>query len=74
MKFADIADLPEDERVSIIGRYAESGIVIAFIVDDDEKADRYIRKLRQRHKVRVISRGPGPVAQSVAVRVGPLEN
>jgi len=48
--------------------------VIAFIVDDDEKADRYIRKLRQRHKVRVISRGPGPVAQSVAVKVGPLEN
>ena len=69
--FADLADLPEDDRIEIIGRTAEAGKKVAFVVDDDEKADRYVRKLIERHAVRVLSRGPGPV-KSTVVTVGPI--
>ncbi len=59
--FADLADLPEDDRIEIIGRNAMQGQRVGFIVDDDEKADRYIEKLTSRFNVEVASRGPGPV-------------
>lgn len=70
--FADLADLPEDERITVIGRCAEDGNVTGVVVEDEEKADRYVRKLLVRHKVRIIGRGPGPVAGTVLIRVGPL--
>jgi hypothetical protein len=72
--YADIADLPEDERITIIGRQAERKIV-GFFVDDDEKADRYIDKLIQRFKIRVIERVPNLlVKNTVFVKVGPAES
>ncbi len=71
--FADLADLPEDERIRIIGETATHGHVIAFIVDDNEKADRYLRKLEP-YRVRVIARGSGPVKGTIAVRIGPPES
>lgn len=43
--FADLADLPEDERIHIIGQTADAGERVGFFVDDDAKADRYIAKL-----------------------------
>lgn len=69
--YADLADLSEDERVAVMGREAESGKTIAFVVENEEKADRYIRKLLLDFKVRVIDRGKGPVKGLTYVKVGP---
>jgi hypothetical protein len=72
--FADLANLPEDDRIAIIGTYAAEGRIIGFIVEDDEKADRYLTKLVARHRVRLVGRSPGPVAGSILVRIGPAES
>ena len=74
--FADLADLPEDERIAIIGKVAAEGSITGFVVDDDVKADRYIRKILALHyRVRLISRGPFPgVDKAVLVKVGPAES
>jgi hypothetical protein len=70
--FADLADLPEDERIAIIAETAQTQIV-GFFVDDDAKADRYIRKLGTR--VRVIERRPNFLVKgTVFVKVGPVES
>lgn len=68
--FADLADLPEDDRIRIIGERAEGGEIVAFIVDDDEKADRYVMKLLAHFKVNVTQRMPWPgTPGAVLVRV-----
>jgi hypothetical protein len=67
--YADIADLPEDERIVAIGKMAASGTKVAFIVEDNTKADRYIRKLLLDFAVRVTERGDGPVKGTVYVKV-----
>lgn len=75
-EFRDVADLPEDERIDIIGRTASrtSGLV-GFIVDDEAKADRYIAKLLAAYPLlRVVDRGPGPVASTVLVRISQKGN
>lgn len=71
--YADIADLPEDDRLTIIGTAAAGGRLIGFVVDDDAKADRYIAKLTQRFKVRIIQRAAGPHGM-ILVQVGPAES
>lgn len=44
--FADLADLPEDQRIRIIGELVvKNGKCVAFIVEDRHKAKRYIKKL-----------------------------
>lgn len=65
--YADLADLPEDQRIQIIGRQAEQGGRIGFVVDDDVKADRYINKLTSQFPVEVVKRGVGPVADTVLI-------
>lgn len=67
--FADLADLHEDDRIRIIGETAEHRHSVAFVVEDDAKADRYIAKLTERFKVVVAARGSGPVAGTVAVKI-----
>lgn len=54
--FADLADLPEDDRIRVIGETAEHGERVGFFVDDDAKADRYIKKLTERFRVQVVER------------------
>lgn len=69
--FADLNDVPEDDRIAIIADAAASGVVVGFVVENYAKADRYIAKITQRdQRVRVLSRGPGPIPDSVLVRVG----
>jgi hypothetical protein len=71
--FADLADLPEDDRIQIIAESVEAGQVVGFFVDDDAKADRYIRKLGTR--VRVIERKANVLVKgTVFVKVGPRES
>lgn len=67
--FSDLADLPEDERIAIIGRTAEGGQRVAFIVEDHAKADRYIEKLTKRFQVSVAKRLTGPVKDTISVIV-----
>lgn len=71
--FADLADLPEDDRIRVIGEYVEAhpGEIIGVVVDEDRtgaKATRYIAKVTTLYKVRVLDRGPGPVAHSTLLR------
>jgi hypothetical protein len=71
--FADLAGLPEDDRIRIIAEAVEAGQVVGFFVDDDAKADRYIRKLGTR--VRVIERKANVLVKgTVFVKVGPRES
>jgi len=72
--YSDIADMPENERIHVIGETASAGSVVGFVVENDVKADRYLRKLQRWFPgVRVIDRGPGPVANTILVRCGPKQ-
>jgi hypothetical protein len=70
--YADIADLPEDQRIVVIGNMAMTGKIVAFIVDDNEKANRYLRKLREKFPMVVeVDRLPDvPIKNVVSVKVG----
>lgn len=73
--YADIADLQEDERITVIGNMAMTGKVVAFIVEDDEKADRYLHKLREKFpKVVEVERLPNvPIKNVVSIKVGLIQ-
>ena len=72
--YADLGDLPEDERIRLAAETALRGNVVGVVTDDEPgKPERYIRKLEARG-VRVIDRGPGPVKNTVLIRVGPKES
>lgn len=78
--FADLADLEEDKRIEMIGdsvmktprTSADKPVMNAFVVDDDAKADRYIKKLQDKFPgIRIIDRSDGPIkGRSVTVRIG----
>lgn len=74
VKYADLADLPEDDRIAIIGKTAEAGKLIAVAIDDDpKKVKRYIKKVTKRFpKARHIATLPGLVANTVTIQFGPL--
>ncbi len=73
--YADIADLGEDDRIVTIGNMAMTGKVVAFIVEDDEKADRYLGKLRAKFpRVTEVERLANvPITGVVSVKVGLLK-
>jgi hypothetical protein len=75
--FMDVADHDEDRRIEMIGHQAMvHKKTVSFITDDEEgKAERYIRKLKERFPgICVIDRGKGPVDKTVWVKVGPAPN
>jgi len=68
--YADIADFDEDKRIEIIAEQCNRGKLIMFIVEDHEKADRYVRKLQTKVRaIQEIARGEGPVAGTIFVKV-----
>lgn len=72
--YADLHGFDEDARIDLIGRTCvEGGKTVAFVVDDvPDKPDRYVRKLLEKFPgIRVVSRGPGPVAGTYTVKVAP---
>lgn len=71
--YADLYNLPEDERIKSIAATAACGHIVGFVVEDHEKADRYVEKLKA-YPVRIIDRHPGPVKNTILVRVGPKES
>lgn len=59
--FLDLHSLPEDTRIKMIGEQAMTGARVLFFVDDDECADRYLRKIRSTFPhVVCVSRVHGP--------------
>ncbi|MDP2319590.1 MAG: hypothetical protein Q8O42_09670 [Acidobacteriota bacterium] len=72
--YADLAGMPEDDRIKVIAETAASGEVVGFVVEYEAKADRYIRKLEKYPLVKVTHRGPGPVTGTILVRVSAKGN
>lgn len=72
--YADLGDISENNRIDLIGhRVVDHHEQVAFMVDDDAKADRYIAKLLKKFPgVSVKTRGPGP-AGTIAVVLIPAE-
>ena len=70
--FADLANLPEDDRIALIAEAAAAGNIVGVFVDNDESADRYTKKLDAKG-VRVLERVPKAVRGTnvVLLRVGP---
>ncbi|MEO5742761.1 MAG: hypothetical protein ABIS29_19410 [Vicinamibacterales bacterium] len=68
--YADLADLPEDECIALIAATAAHGHLVGVMVNDDEKADRYVEKGMAYPSVRVVDRGPG-LANTILLRIGP---
>lgn len=78
-QFGDLYNINENERIDLIGRTVMAGPktsgdkprMVAFVVDNHKKADRYIRKLEKKFPgIRIIDRFDGPVHNTVTVRVG----
>lgn len=73
-KFLDLHELPEDERIRVIGETVmRSGKSAAVPTDSDPgKAERYAKKLRERFPG-IIVEGPfdGPVAGVRTITVSP---
>lgn len=69
--FVDLADLSEDDRITIIGQAVMNGAQVAVPVDEQgpdgyEKADRYVKKLLEKFPlIEFISKGKGPVKDVV---------
>lgn len=74
--YADAFALPEDDRIELIGETAAAGALVGVIVEDDAKADRYVKKLTERFigRVRIVDRMKGPVKNTILIRVGPQGN
>jgi len=69
--YADLADLPEDERIRVMAEHACAGNVVACVTDDDdEKAARYIQKM-EAHGARWMKTDPGPVPETRTLSFGP---
>lgn len=67
MKAVDLARLPEDMRIRVLGLSVmpksadDPPQTNCFIVESNERADRYERKLKDRFPgLRIIERGPAP--------------
>ena len=68
--YADLAYMPEDERIELIARYVNNGYAVGVVVDDlPGKPERYMAKL-EAHGCKVVSLGKGPPG-IVTLRVSP---
>ncbi len=74
--FADLADLPEDDRIKIIGDWVMSKRHrVAVPTDDDPgKAGRYMQKLHDRYPGIRCHIEPGLVQKTVTIIVQPPES
>lgn len=72
--FKDLGDKSEDDRITEIGnKVTKEWLIVGFVTDAEEgKAACYIRKLQEQFPgIQLLHQGPGPVAETVFVRVGP---
>lgn len=69
--FADLAHLPEDERIVLMAKYCKEGNTIACVTDaDPKKAERYIEKMVAQG-VRHTETAPGPIPKTVLLGFAP---
>jgi hypothetical protein len=71
--FADLGDLPEADRVKLVVEACRAGNICGVVVETQAKADRYA-ELFKAYGVRIIDTKPGPIKDSVMLRVGPKES
>ncbi len=72
-KFADLGNLDENQRIALIGDAVMClGKTCGVVVETDEKADRYVKKLTDKFPgIVVVARFHGPVKGTVTVKLGP---
>lgn len=77
--FIDLASQEENKRIETIGNAvmnapsssADKPVTAGIIVEDDEKAERYIKKLKEKFpKIRIIGKTKGP-GSFITIKVGP---
>lgn len=69
--FVGLSSLTEEERIQVIGRTVmERNNVVGFIVDDHDKADRYMVKLREKSHG-IVEQSRFMLAGQITVRVAP---
>lgn len=72
MFYADLADLSEDNRISLIGQTVRAGNIVGVCVDDiPSTVERYVRKIEALDGCELLSRSKGPVPGVLLLRVGP---
>lgn len=69
--YADLGDLPEDERIGLVARVVRDGGAVAGIFVDAVNAERYTKKLEARG-CKVVERVSGPLPGVVTLKVAPL--
>ncbi len=76
LHYKDLSDESEDERIRQIGdKVMNEKLTVGFIVEDDLKAERYIKKLKKRFQgIHVIAQYRGLIPETVLVKVGPPVN
>ena len=65
----DLGALHENERIRMMADQVRSGCRVGFFVEDEEKADRYLRKLRVLVPLEVLYRGTAEGA--LLITIGP---
>jgi len=75
--YADLASLPEDERIRLIGTAVERGqrVAVGLETDKPEKIKRYIEKVTTRHRAVCLGQhvlGTGDLATVTIVSFGPV--
>jgi hypothetical protein len=69
--YVDLHSLTEDQRIDMIGELVmKHNQSSAFVVEDKEKADRYMTKLKAKYPG-IVELLRFPLAGQVAVKVGP---
>jgi len=76
--FVDAAELEEDKRIDLIGKTIMKGVpkdnkpfTAGVVVEDHEKADRYINKLKEKFPmIRFIKKFDGPVKNTDSIILG----
>lgn len=72
--YADLADLPEDQRIQVIGEFIlRTGKTTVVCTDDlPGKPERYVRKILNKFPTLSIGKTfKGPTPGCVAIQVGP---
>lgn len=76
--YTDLGDLPENDRITVIGKYVmaepanstEKPQVIGIALENKEKAERYAKKLlRKFPTIKIIEIAPGIIPSTVLLRI-----
>lgn len=66
--FVDLYSLPEAQRIEVLRNSVKQGLTVAFMVETNKKADRYLKKLGSDVRVEARVKDPNGI---IIVRIGP---